>query len=90
MAMGRRKRERQEALFVTAQDLPNSAGHPFYQALNRLLAESDFDRWVEARCARARTSRRAHCAANAQTARALARRLTNYVQARNFTTSTGC
>src|SRR5665213_1314565 len=52
MAMGRRKRDRQEALFVTAQDLPKSAGHPFYQALNRLLAEADFDRWVETRCAR--------------------------------------
>ena len=52
MAMGRRKRERQEALFITAQDLPRSAGHPFYQALNRLLAEADFDRWVETRCAR--------------------------------------
>ena len=52
MAMGRRKRDRQEALFLTAQDLPKSAGHPFYQALNRLLAEADFDRWVETRCAR--------------------------------------
>jgi transposase len=51
MAMGRRRRERQEALFITAQDLPRSAGHPFYQALNRLLAEADFDRWVETRCA---------------------------------------
>jgi transposase len=52
MAMGRRKRDRQEALFLTAQDLPRSAGHPFYEALNRLLAEADFDRWVETRCAR--------------------------------------
>jgi transposase len=52
MAMGRRKRDRQEALFITAQDLPKSAGHPFYEALNRLLAEADFDRWIETRCAR--------------------------------------
>jgi transposase len=52
MAMGRRKRDRQEPLFITAQDLPRSAGHPFYRALNGLLAGADFDRWIEARCAR--------------------------------------
>ena len=50
MAMGRRKAERQEALFVMAADLPTSAGHPFYVALNRLLAEVGFDRWIEERC----------------------------------------
>jgi transposase len=51
MAMGRRKQDRQEALFVSAQNLPKSAGHPFYRALNRLLAEAEFDRWIETRCA---------------------------------------
>lgn len=50
MAMGRRKDERQEPLFVTADALPKSPGHPFYRALNRLLAEADFDRWAENRC----------------------------------------
>jgi transposase len=50
MAMGRRKTERQDALFITADNLPRSQGHPFYQALNRLLAEANFDRWIEARC----------------------------------------
>src|SRR5580704_6522466 len=49
MAMGKRK-QRQEALFVTAEELPKSAGHPFYQRLNQLLAEADFDRWIERRC----------------------------------------
>ena len=49
MAMGKRK-QRQEALFVTATELPKSAGHPFYQKLNQLLAEADFDRWIERRC----------------------------------------
>lgn len=49
MAMGKRK-ERQEALFVMADSLPKSAGHPFYVQLNRLLAEADFDRWIEQRC----------------------------------------
>jgi len=50
MAMGRRKEARQETLFVTAEQLPRSQGHPFYKALNRLLAEADFDRWIEKRC----------------------------------------
>ena len=49
MAMGKRK-QRQEALFVMAEGLPKSAGHPFYQKLNALLAEAEFDRWIERRC----------------------------------------
>src|ERR1700690_2983518 len=49
MAMGKHK-QRQEALFVTATDLPRSAGHPFYKKLNQLLAEAKFDEWVERRC----------------------------------------
>ena len=51
MAMGKR-RQRQEALFIMADGLPKSAGHPFYQRLNWLLAEADFDRWIEKRCQR--------------------------------------
>jgi transposase len=51
MAMGKR-RQRQEALFVMAEGLPKSAGHPFYQRLNALLAEADFDHWIERRCQR--------------------------------------
>ncbi|HEX4146336.1 MAG TPA: transposase [Pirellulales bacterium] len=49
MGMGKRK-QRQESLFITADNLPRSDGHPFYQKLNSLLAEADFDRWIEARC----------------------------------------
>ena len=49
MAMGKRK-PRQESLFVAADQLPQSPGHPFYQRLNALLAEAGFDRWVEQRC----------------------------------------
>jgi transposase len=52
MAMGRRKRERQEPLFGTAGGLPRSPGHPFYRKLNELLAEADFDAWLERRCER--------------------------------------
>ena len=40
MAMGRRKTDRQDPLFVTAESLPRSLGHPFYKALNRLLEEA--------------------------------------------------
>lgn len=49
MAMGRRMR-RQEALFVATAELARSAGHPFYQKLNELLAAAEFDRWIERRC----------------------------------------
>ena len=49
MAMGKRQ-QRQESLFILADGLPKSAGHPFYQQLNVLLAEADFDRWIERRC----------------------------------------
>jgi transposase len=51
MAMGKRKR-RQESLFLATEDLPKSAGHPFYRKLNELLAEAEFDRWIERRCER--------------------------------------
>ena len=50
MAMGKRRKTRQEALFVATDRLPKSAGHPFYQRLNGLLAEAGFDRWIESRC----------------------------------------
>jgi transposase len=50
MALGKRKTERQEDLFVMAGRLPRSPGHVFYQKLNRLLAEGGFDSWVEKLC----------------------------------------
>ena len=49
MGMGRRKRERQQEFFIPADKL-ESAGHPFYRKLNRLLADADFDGFVEAAC----------------------------------------
>jgi len=51
MALGHRRRERQLEAFVAASDLPKSPGHPFYTALNRLLAANDFDAFVEKLCA---------------------------------------
>jgi transposase len=49
MAMGKRK-ARQESLFIATDRLTQSAGHPFDQKLNALLAEAKFDRWIEGRC----------------------------------------
>jgi transposase len=50
MAMGRRRPETQESLFIATDRLPKAAGHPFYERLNQLLAEAGFDRWIEDRC----------------------------------------
>ena len=47
MALGKRRRERQLEAFAAASDLPKSPGHPFYAALNWLLAENGFDALVE-------------------------------------------
>ena len=49
MALGKRKREQQEAWVATC-DLPRSPGHPFYEKLNGLLAEARFDECVEELC----------------------------------------
>jgi transposase len=38
-------------MWVANQDLPRSAGHPFYAALEGLLTESGFDAFVEGLCA---------------------------------------
>jgi transposase len=51
MAMGKRKRNRQPAMWVTTTDLPTAASHPFYRRLNQLLREHGFDDFVEAQCA---------------------------------------
>jgi hypothetical protein len=51
MSMGKRKRDRQPAMWVTATDLPTAASHPFYRRLNQLLREHGFDAFVEAQCA---------------------------------------
>ena len=51
MAMGTR-REHQEELWIPTCSLARPAGHPFYQRLNQLLAEHDFDRFVEGQCQR--------------------------------------
>jgi transposase len=50
MAMGTRTRNQQPAIWVAVSDLPQSVSHPFYEQLNRLLAEQGFDDFVETQC----------------------------------------
>jgi transposase len=52
MAMGHRKGEIQEQMFIAVADLPAMAGHPFYEKLNQALRALEFDRQVEDRCRR--------------------------------------
>jgi transposase len=49
MALGKRKNE-QQGLWIATTELPKSPGHPFFQKLNHVLAEAQFDRWIEKRC----------------------------------------
>jgi len=51
MALGRRRDRFQQELMVPTSSLPRSPGHPFYVALNKLLAEAKFDAYVENLCA---------------------------------------
>jgi transposase len=50
VGMGHRPTERQAALWAVTTKLPQSPGHAFYDKLNGLLAEADFDRTVEDLC----------------------------------------
>jgi len=50
MSMGKRSKGHQQSLWVATQDLPRSAGHPFYEALNAELRAAGFDEFVEERC----------------------------------------
>ena len=51
MAMGTR-REHQEEFWIPTCILARPASHPFYERLNRLMTEHDFDRFVEGKCRR--------------------------------------
>ena len=51
MAMGKRERDRQPAMWVAIAELPTAASHPFYRRLNQLLREQGFDDFTEAQCA---------------------------------------
>jgi len=50
MALGRRKGERQDEMFVMSEQLPKAPGHVFFRKLNAILREAGFDRWAEDLC----------------------------------------
>ena len=50
--MGKRPAARQASpMWVETSDLPTSDGHPYFERLNRVLAGSGFDAFVEELCA---------------------------------------
>jgi len=49
MAMGR-KRARQEALWVATEELARTGGHAFYERVNEILQEQQFDAFTEEQC----------------------------------------
>src|SRR2546427_2852189 len=50
MSMRRREEEKQPELWIPTTELARTPGHPFYDQLNKLLAEAKFDAWVEEHC----------------------------------------
>ena len=50
MALGTRK-PKQDELFIPTANLATGPGHPFYTKLNEVLAQADFDPFVERLCA---------------------------------------
>jgi transposase len=52
MALGKRKNHSQQPLFIPASQLPQSAAHPFYQRLNQILDQHQFDPVVQDLCAK--------------------------------------
>lgn len=50
MGLGKRRESRQTELWIAADQLARTPRHVFYEKLNRLLAQTGFDAWVEERC----------------------------------------
>jgi len=50
MAMGKWQTQRQQELWIAAQDVPAPAAEPFYRKLNEVLARQGFDSFVEGLC----------------------------------------
>jgi len=50
MSLGRRDGQRQESLWIVSTDIARAPGHSFYSRLNKVLAEAEFDRFVEGLC----------------------------------------
>jgi transposase len=52
MALGKRKHERQETLWIPTGQIAKPPAHPFYKRLNRILVGRQFDDFVEKICAK--------------------------------------
>jgi transposase len=52
MAMGKRKPQEQENLWVATSVLSKAPGHPFYERLNAVLGQNGFEPFVEGLCAK--------------------------------------
>jgi transposase len=52
MTIGKRKRKRQETLWIPTNEIPNAPAHPFYRSLNTVLTKHGFDDFVEDICAK--------------------------------------
>ena len=53
MGMGtRRRRQREERLWISHHELANGPAHPFYKRVNELLEAERFDEFAEKECAR--------------------------------------
>jgi transposase len=50
MSMGKRRGKRQSSLWLATPDLARSPGHPFYERVNEVLKEADFDANAERLC----------------------------------------
>ena len=50
MALGQRRTERQQEMWVATAKLPASIGHVFYDALNGVLCDGKFDYFAESLC----------------------------------------
>ncbi|MBI4471130.1 MAG: transposase [Acidobacteria bacterium] len=52
MALGKRKREQQETLWIPTGQIAKPPAHPFYKRLNTILVEHQFDDFVEKICSK--------------------------------------
>jgi transposase len=50
MAIGKRKRKRQETMWIPTGEIPAPPAHPFYQRLDSILKQHGFDNFVEQIC----------------------------------------
>ncbi len=51
MSMKRQSTRHQEPLWIASDAVASSPGHPFYEGLERVLRDADFDEFVESECA---------------------------------------